>query len=92
MDWCTDESDDLSPEIAGSIACYIDKRMTTRVASKKLKAKLERIKPPSNTKYLRDVKVNAAIYNKLPLLSKKRDGRLRRIHGVLSKGIMAMAM
>lgn len=89
--WCTDDEDEQAPAIAGSIAAYIDKRLTVGIPYAKLKEKMDRTKPPANTKYLSKVKINSSIYQKLPKYPRKRDGKLGQVQHLIAKGIMAAA-
>lgn len=87
--WCTDEDDSEGPPIIASISKYVDARFTKELNLEKVKEKIERYPPPSNTAYLKECRINQSIYDKISLGAKKRDGRLKKIQSLIARGATA---
>ena len=56
-----------------------------------LKKKVDRQRRPRNVKFMREVKINNAVFNKISEVAKKRDAGCRKIQGLIAKSITAMA-
>lgn len=87
----SDEEEEETVEVNEQIAEYIDKRLSEKIPYEKLKVKLKNAKRPRNIKFSRETKINRHIYNNISLVAKKRDTGLRRIQGMVAKGINQMA-
>ena len=87
--WCTDEDNEEGPELVESIAKYADARMTTLLSKSRLKVKLERLKMPKNSKFLKEVRINRNVFTKLPFPARKQDAKTKRVQKLMAKGMIA---
>lgn len=86
-----DDTDVLAAPIDHKLAAYIDSRLTEEQTADKLKAKFEKASRPANVNFAKEVKVDKALFNSLPLVAKKRDNSLKKIQLMSVKAINNIA-
>lgn len=85
------DEDEVTEEINDQIAKFIDTKLSQSYPREKLKTKLQGVKRPKNLKYCKEAKINNHLYKNISLIAKKRDGGLRRLQGMITKGISQLS-
>lgn len=83
----SDDDDEEGPPVDEKVAQFIDHKLSIPVPKERLEDKCKKSKRPQNIRFCKEVKVNRSIFEKLSIPVKKRDGSLRKIQGMVTKGL-----